>query len=86
LARTLLQTALMAAVVATLLYVPVVVALALLLRLVGISPESVATFGGALGLFSGLFAWWLLTFQAACIYAACAFPWREEADRWQKKK
>ena len=76
----------MAVVVATLLYLPTAVALALLLRLFGVSPVSVATFGGTLGLFGGLFAWWFLTFNAACIYAACAFPWREEIERWQKNK
>ena len=85
-ARALLQMALMAAVVATLVYLPAAVVLALLLRVFGISPESVATFGGRLGLFSGLLAWWLLTFNAACVYAVCTFPWGNEIEAWPRKK
>ena len=85
-ARALLQMTLMATVVATLVYLPAAVVLGLLLRVFGISPESVATFGGRLGLFAGLLGWWLLTFNAACIYAACTFPWENEIEAWPKKK
>jgi hypothetical protein len=72
------QLAVMSAVVATLMYLPVGIAVAMVFGLFGFSLESVVTFGGALNIYSGLFAWWLLVFGGACIYAACAFPWEEK--------
>lgn len=78
--------AVMAAVVATLFYAPAAVACALLVRMLGASPEAVATFGGRLGLFAGLLVWWLLAFIAACIYAACAFPWESNISKRPSKE
>ncbi len=72
------QLAVMSAVVATLMYLPVGIAVAMVFGLLGFSLESVVTFGGALNIYSGLFAWWLLVFGGACIYAMCAFPWEEK--------
>ena len=70
--RALLQPAVVAAVVATLFYVPAGLAMLLILRVFGVPFDSVATFGGLLGTFSGLFVWWLLVFVPSCIYVACA--------------
>ncbi len=72
------QLAVMSAVVATLMYLPVGIALAMVFGLFGVSLESVVTFGGALNVYSGLFAWWLLVFGGSGIYATCAFPWEEK--------
>jgi hypothetical protein len=66
--RPIAQLAVMAAVVATLFYVPVGLAMLLILRAFGVPFESVASFGGALGTVSGLFAWWLVAFIPACVY------------------
>ena len=68
--RPLAQQAVTAAVVATLFYVPAGLALLLTLRIFGVPFDSVASFGGALGTFSGLFVWWLLVFIPACLYVA----------------
>jgi hypothetical protein len=84
--RAVSQVAVIGAVVATLFYVPVVLILALLLRLAGISLETAATFGGLFNILLGLFAWWLLAFGAACVYAACAFPWEDKVLTWPRKK
>jgi hypothetical protein len=82
----LAQVAVMAAIVATLLYFPMGVALAVLLRLVGVSFEALVTFGGAIGVFLGLAAWWSLVFAGAGIYAACVFPWGDKVLGWPKKR
>jgi hypothetical protein len=79
------QMAVMAAIIATLLYLPVGVVLALALRLAGVRLESFVTFGGSLGTLSGLFVWWLLAFAGACVYAAWAFPWRDKVFAWPRK-
>ena len=76
----------MAAIVATLVYWPVGIALLLLLKLLGISFEAVVTFGGLFNTLFGLFVWWLLAFAGSCIYAAYAFPWGEKVLAWPRKK
>ena len=83
---SLSQVAVMAAIVATLAYWPLGIAIALLLALFGVSIDAVATFGGRFNTFFGLFAWWLITFAGACIYAACAFPWGDKVLAWPRKK
>lgn len=70
--------ALMAAIVATLLVPPVALAVGLALRLFGIPLELVATFRGALNVYAGILAWWLVAFVLALVYAAFAFPWHGE--------
>ena len=68
----------MAAIVATLLYCPAGLVLALLLALFGVSFQAALTFGGSLNTFAGLAAWWLLAFVAACVYSVWSFPWDTE--------
>ena len=69
------QMALMAAIVATLLYLPLGAILALALSLFSVSVEDLVTFGGLLGTAAGAVAWWLVAFGAALTYAAFVFPW-----------
>lgn len=62
---------LMAAIVATLMCLPVGAILALsAFAVFGISFDAFLTFGGALNGFQGLLAWWTLGFLAALPYAA----------------
>lgn len=76
----------MAAIVATLFYVPAALAVALLLALLGVAIDPVATFGGFFNILIGMVVWWLLVFAVACIYSACAFPWGDEVLAWPRKK
>jgi len=80
------QMALMGAVVATLAYFPLAIVLALLFALFGVRWETVATFGGTFNTWFGLFAWWLLAFAGASIYAACAFPWEDKVPAEPEKE
>ena len=79
------QVAVMAAIVTTLAYFPVGLAAALALRIVGIPFLASLTFGGSVNIFVGLIVWWLLVFTAACVYAACFFPWGDKVLAWPKK-
>lgn len=65
----------MAAVVATLCYWPIGIALAIVLALLGVPLDALLTFGGALDRFAGMAAWWLIFFTPALVYAVLAFPW-----------
>jgi hypothetical protein len=76
----------MAAIVATLAYFPVGIAMVLLLKMFGISFEAVVTFGGTFNTLLGLFAWWLLAFAGSYVYAICAFPWGDKVLAWPRKK
>ncbi len=76
----------MAAIVATLMYLPAGIAMVLVLKLFGISFEAAVTFGGAFNTLPGLIAWWLLAFAGSCVYAVCAFPWGEKVLAWPRKK
>ena len=70
-----LQTLVMAAIVATLLCLPVGALLALLASLaLGVPLLGFLTFGGAMNVFAGLLAWWALAFLAALVYSAFAMP------------
>ena len=64
LAASLSQLAMTGAVLATLLYVPAGIALALAFGLFGVPLETFVTFNGALEIYEGLCAWWLLAFGA----------------------
>lgn len=77
-AASVFQMALMAAIVATLLYWPAGVVAGALLGLLGVPIDSFVTFGGAINRFAGLAAWWLIAFAAALAYASVAFPWAAE--------
>jgi hypothetical protein len=78
---SLSQMAVMGAVVATLAYFPLGIALVLLFSLFGVSLDRVLTFGGTFNTVLGLFAWWLLAFVGASIYAATMFPWGTSTQR-----
>jgi hypothetical protein len=84
--RALPQVMVMAAIVATLVYVPAGIGLPLLLSLFGISIDAVVTFGGFFNILLGMVVWWLLVFAVACIYTACVFPWGDEVLAWPRKK
>ena len=81
----LAQVAVMGAIVASLLYLPVGAALALALRVAGISLEEFVIFGGAFNVLPGLAIWWLVAFAGGCIYAACLIPWGEKVIGWPKR-
>ncbi len=67
------QVIVMAAIAATLMFLPVGAILALSsFAVLGISFHALLTFGGALNGFEGLLAWWTLGFLAALPYAAGA--------------
>jgi hypothetical protein len=73
------QMAVMAAIVATLVYLPAVVALALISRAAGISFDAWLTLDAALHPALGLLAWWLVVFVGSCGYVACEFPWGDRS-------
>jgi len=74
--RSLSQMLVMAAIVTTALFVPIVALFALLsFALFGVSVRSFVTFGDALPAFEGLVAWWALVFVPAVAYSACVMPW-----------
>lgn len=69
----------MAAIVATMLVVPVCGLLALLaLLLFGVPPGAFVTFGGLLGVFEGIAAWWMVMLLAGFLYALHAMPPADE--------
>ena len=70
----------MTAVVATMLYWPIGIGLAVICALIGFPFKSLVTFGGYLGTFAGMLAWWLVVFAATLPYAAVMFPWDAKAD------
>jgi len=81
LSDSLCKMVLMAAIVATLLFLPVGALLAFLcFGLLGTSLHAFVTFGGALSAFQGILAWWILDFVPALAYAAYALPW--EQSEW----
>lgn len=86
LAISISQVAVMGAIVASLLYLPLGMVLALAVGLFGVSLEALVTFDDKFSIYSGLFLWWLLSFGGACIYAVCAFPWEEKVLAWPRKK
>lgn len=70
-----LQSMTMAAIVATLLCLPIGALVALLAFLAFDVPLlGFLTFGGALNVFAGLLAWWMVAFLAALLYAVFAMP------------
>ncbi len=73
--RSIRATAVMAAIVTTMLCVPVGALLALLsFAVLGISLHSFVTFGDRLNAVGGLFVWWAIAFVPAFGYAAFAMP------------
>jgi len=80
------KLAVMTAVVATMLYWPIGIALAVICALIGFPFASVVTFGGALGKFTGMLAWWLAVFAATLPYAAFMFPWDTKTDGFRREE
>ena len=67
----------MASVVTTALYVPILGVLALLASaLFGVSLHAFVTFGEALGAVEGVLAWWGILFVPGLAYSAVMMPWR----------
>lgn len=65
----------MGAIVATLMFLPVGAALALLsFAFLDTSLGEFLSFGRALPVYAGLLAWWTLAFFAALLYAVLALP------------
>jgi hypothetical protein len=85
-ARALGQMTVIGAIVATMLYFPVGIALVIVLHFAGIGFEALCTFGGRLGMATGIAAWWLIFFAGGLVYAACFFPWSDEVPGWPRKK
>lgn len=67
----------MAAIVATLSYWPIGIAIAVVLALCDVPLDALITFGGALNRYAGMAAWWLVFFAPALIYASVVFPWEQ---------
>jgi hypothetical protein len=65
----------MATIVTTMLYAPAAGLLALACFLIGISPGSLASFGGALHPVVGLFAWWAIFWIPTAVYTGFIVPW-----------
>jgi hypothetical protein len=67
-----------AAIVATLLGVPLTLILAGLLVLLDVSLHACLTFGGKLNAYQGAAAWWFIAFLPTLAYAAWVMPWEPE--------
>ena len=76
----------MTAVVATMLYWPIGIGLAVICALVGFPFNSMVTFGGYLGIVAGMLAWWLVVFVATLPYAAVMFPWDAKVDGFRASR
>jgi hypothetical protein len=71
-----------AAIVATLVYLPACLAVALAFHVLGKSVDAWMTLGGALHPALGMLVWWLVVFLGSCGYAAWFFPWGEKVTGW----
>jgi hypothetical protein len=71
------QVAAMAAIVATLGYWPIGIAIALVLAALGVPLDAWLTFGGAFNRYAGMVLWWLVFFAPSLVYAALVFRWDE---------
>lgn len=80
------QMIVMAAIVATLVYLPVSAVLALTLAALGISFAPWLTLGAALHPALGLLAWWLVVFVGSCGYVAWQFPWGDKEFAWPSRE
>jgi hypothetical protein len=65
----------MAAIVTTMLFLPVAVLLAGSFFVFDISLHAFATFNGALNAYQGTAAWWIIAFLPALAYSAYVLPW-----------
>jgi len=76
----------MTAVVATMLYWPIGIGLAVICALIRFPFFSLVTFGGSLGALAGMLAWWLVVFGLTLPYAAFMFPWDARADGFRSSE
>jgi len=83
--RGVFQMAVMAAIVASLFYVPLAALVALVAKVFAVPLGALMTFWDTFNMFFGLFVWWLAAFAGACAYAAFAFPWKEQVLDWPRK-
>jgi len=65
----------MAAILTTLLYVPVAGLLAAACFVVGVPPSSFASFGGAFHPVAGLALWWAIFYLPSAVYSGFLVPW-----------
>jgi len=70
----------MTVIVATMLYWPIGIGLAVVCALIGVPFKSLVTFGGSLETVAGMLAWWLIVLAATLPYAAVMFPWDSKTD------
>lgn len=75
----------MAALVATMAYFPLGLALIGAFRLGGVGFETLISFAGALPMLIGLMVWWMLFFAAALVYAVFVFPRGDNAFTGPRK-
>ena len=75
----------MAALVATMAYFPLGLALIWVLHLGGVGFETLISFGGALPVLIGLMVWWMLFFAAALVYAVFVFARADPAFTGPRK-
>jgi hypothetical protein len=74
---SLSETAMLAAVVTTMLYVPACALLALLCVAVwDVSLSGFITFGGTYRAYVGVLVWWVILFMPALAYATLFPPWK----------
>ncbi len=70
------------AIVATLVYLPLCVVLALAFHVFGVSVDAWMTLGEVFHPAVGMLVWWLIIFLGSCGYAAWFFPWGEKVTGW----
>ena len=79
--NSITHTLVMAAIVTTLLCLPVGALIAAFgYAVLDIPFQTFLTFAGTFNRFVGLLAWWTLLFVPALAYAACVLPWHAYED------
>jgi hypothetical protein len=78
------RLAILAAIMASVLYWPAGMVIVLCSSLLGMPAESLLTLGGSLGIFSGMLAWWLVLFALVLPCALFMFPWNVKLDGFRR--
>jgi hypothetical protein len=77
--RSLPQMLVIAGIVTTALFVPIVAVLALLaFTLFGVSLRSFVTFGHTLTILEGVLVWWAVVYLPAMAYSVFVMPWKSK--------